>query len=194
MTGIIKSVISRFSGRESGLNDLLIKVARKNESAFRELYRATSPNVFALSNRMLKNKFDAEEITYDVFMQIWNSADQYDSSKSSPLGWILMITRTRSIDRIRKESKSKYWEGLESHELHSQVNNPEKASLLSEERVMVIKAMSKLSDNEKKMIELAYYQGLTQSEISEYLKQPLGTVKTTIRRSLMILRDSLSTD
>jgi len=191
MPGIIRSVISRFSKRESDLNDLLKKVARKDQSAFEKLYRATSPNVFALAGRMLNNKPDAEEITYDVFLQIWNSADQYDSSKSSPLGWILMITRTRSIDRIRKESKSKYMDETDLHQLESPVNNPEKESSLSEERVIVINAISMLTENEKKMIELAFYHGLTQSEISEYSKQPLGTVKTTIRRSLMILRDNL---
>lgn len=194
MTGISKSVISRFTSGESDLRDLLNKVAQKNESAFGELYRVTSPNVFGLAARILKSKQDAEEITYDVFMQIWNSADQYDSSKSSPLGWMLMITRTRSIDRIRKESKSKYLEELESYEVESPVNNPEKASSLSEERNIVTNAISKLNESEKIMIELAYYHGLTQSEISEYLKQPLGTVKTTIRRSLIILRDNLPAD
>ncbi len=191
MTGIIKSVISRFAEKESDLSDLLKKITIKDQSAFGKLYRATSPNVYALANRMLKNKLDAEEITYDVYMQIWNNADKYDPSRSSPLGWILMITRTRSLDKIRKESRSKYLEGIDTYEIESPVHNPEKASLLSEEQLIVRNATSKLNDNEKKMIELAYYHGLTQSEISEYLKQPLGTVKTTIRRALAILRDSL---
>jgi len=182
-------VISKFSEREKHLAQLIDNISKKDEPSLRILFRETSSYVYPLAFRILNNKNDAEEVTLDVFTQVWEKAVDYNPTLSTPLSWILMIARSRSIDRSRKEKQKRKFELHIDLNFQSATNSPDKSSFISEQHEIVKNALSKLNPNQKQMIELAYFSGLTQSEISRYLNMPLGTVKSTIRKSMSILRE-----
>lgn len=184
----LSDITSKFSEREKRLSELLDNISQKDEPSLRILFRETSSYVYPTAFRILNNKNDAEEVTLEVFTQVWEKASDYKPELSTPLSWILMITRSRSIDRLRKEKQKRKFELNIDFDTKSNTTSPEKTSIFSEQQDMVKEALSKLNSNQKQVIELAYFKGFTQSEISRYLNMPLGTVKSTIRKSMSILR------
>jgi len=189
MNSKTSEIVSKFSEKEKHLAELLESISKRDEPSLRILYRETSNYVYPVAYRILNNKNDAEEVTLEVFTQVWEKASDYDPKLSTPLSWILMITRSRSIDRFRKEKQKRKFELQIDTISQSTTTSPDKASAFSEQRDIVKDALSKLNPIQKQMIELAYFSGLTQSEISRYLDMPLGTVKSTIRKSMSILRE-----
>ncbi len=185
----LSDITSKFSEREKRLSELLDNISQKDEPSLRILFRETSSYVYPTAFRILNNKNDAEEVTLEVFTQVWEKASDYKPELSTPLSWILMITRSRSIDRLRKEKQKRKFELNIDFDTKSNTTTPEKTSIFSEQQDMVKEALSKLNSNQKQVIELAYFKGFTQSEISRYLDMPLGTVKSTIRKSMSILRE-----
>jgi len=185
----LSDITSKFSEREKRLAELLDSISQKDEPSLRILFRETSSYVYPTAFRILNNKNDAEEVTLEVFTQVWEKASDYKPELSTPLSWILMITRSRSIDRLRKEKQKRKFELNIDFDTKSNTTSPEKTSIFSEQQDMVKEALSKLNSNQKQVIELAYFKGFTQSEISRYLDMPLGTVKSTIRKSMSILRE-----
>jgi len=185
----LSDITSKFSEREKRLSELLDNISQKDEPSLRILFRETSSYVYPTAFRILNNKNDAEEVTLEVFTQVWEKASDYKPELSTPLSWILMITRSRSIDRLRKEKQKRKFELNIDFDTKSNTTSPEKTSIFSEQQDMVKEALSKLNSNQKQVIELAYFKGFTQSEISRYLDMPLGTVKSTIRKSMSILRE-----
>lgn len=184
----LSDITSKFSEREKRLSELIDNISQKDEPSLRILFRETSSYVYPTALRILNNKNDAEEVTLEVFTQVWEKASDYKPELSTPLSWILMITRSRSIDRLRKEKQKRKFELNIDFDTKSNTITPEKTSIFSEQQDMVKEALSKLNSNQKQVIELAYFKGFTQSEISRYLDMPLGTVKSTIRKSMSILR------
>jgi len=184
----LSDITSKFSEREKRLSELIDNISQKDEHSLRILFREISSYVYPTAFRILNNKNDAEEVTLEVFTQVWEKASDYKPELSTPLSWILMITRSRSIDRLRKEKQKRKFELNIDFDTKSNTITPEKTSIFSEQQDMVKEALSKLNSNQKQVIELAYFKGLTQSEISRYLDMPLGTVKSTIRKSMSILR------
>jgi len=189
MNSKTSEIVSKFSEKEKHLAELLESISKRDEPSLRILYRETSNYVYPVAYRILNNKNDAEEVTLEVFTQVWEKASDYKPELSTPLSWILMITRSRSIDRFRKEKQKRKFELQIDTISQSTTTSPDKASAFSEQRDIVKDALSKLNPIQKQMIELAYFSGLTQSEISRYLDMPLGTVKSTIRKSMSILRE-----
>ena len=185
----LSDITSKFSEREKRLSELIDNISQKDEPSLRILFRETSSYVYPTAFRILNNKNDAEEVTLEVFTQVWEKASDYKPELSTPLSWILMITRSRSIDRLRKEKQKRKFELNIDFDTKSNTTTPEKTSIFSEQQDMVKEALSKLNSNQKQVIELAYFKGFTQSEISRYLDMPLGTVKSTIRKSMSILRE-----
>lgn len=184
----LSDITSKFSEREKRLSELIDNISQKDEHSLRILFREISSYVYPTAFRILNNKNDAEEVTLEVFTQVWEKASDYKPELSTPLSWILMITRSRSIDRLRKEKQKRKFELNIDFDTKSNTITPEKTSIFSEQQDMVKEALSKLNSNQKQVIELAYFKGFTQSEISRYLDMPLGTVKSTIRKSMSILR------
>jgi len=185
----LSDITSKFSEREKRLSELIDNISQKDEHSLRILFREISSYVYPTAFRILNNKNDAEEVTLEVFTQVWEKASDYKPELSTPLSWILMITRSRSIDRLRKEKQKRKFELNIDFDTKSNTTTPEKTSIFSEQQDMVKEALSKLNSNQKQVIELAYFKGFTQSEISRYLDMPLGTVKSTIRKSMSILRE-----
>ena len=173
---------------------LIRKVADGDQYALAEIYDSTSNLVFGLVLRMLDDRAAAEEVLLDVYKQVWRQAALYDDKRGSPLAWLVTIARSRALDRLRsfkRESQLKQTFATEAR-LHPSPTNPEQASVISEQQAMVRTALGALPPEQREVIELAYYSGLSQSEIAAKLDQPLGTVKTRTRLGLMKLRELLS--
>ena len=161
----LSDITSKFSEREKRLSKLIDNISQKDEPSLRILFRETSGYVYPTAFRILNNKNDAEEVTLEVFTQVWEKASDYKPELSTPLSWILMITRSRSIDRFRKEKQKRKFELNIDFDTKSNTTTPEKTSIFSEQQDMVKEALSKLNSNQKQVIELAYFKGFTQSEI-----------------------------
>lgn len=181
------------SAKDLELGRLIRGVADGDQSALAKLYDRSSRVAFGLILRVLGDPAMAEEVTLDVYTQVWRQAAAYDSSRGTPLAWLLTIARTRAIDRLRSGKQERQRsEPLDSADtIKSATGDPEESSVLSEQRTIVQGALAGLSPDQKEVIELAYFQGLSQSEIASKLGQPLGTVKTRTRLGLIKLRETL---
>lgn len=184
-----KRIPGRFTEDEKELSRLIVEISGGDERSLEKLYERTSSLVFGLLLRILSDRQEAEEVLGDVYLQVWEKSRTYQPSLSKPATWILMIARSRAIDKIRSGAKRKEV----SSELHENIpspgNNPEKNSIFGEKRVLIRNALSELNENQKKAIELAYFFGMSQSEIAEEMGKPLGTVKSWIRYGMKTLRN-----
>lgn len=176
---------------EMELVNLIDEFGRKNEEALSEFYDRTKAFVFSLASRILSDKKDAEDISLEVFMQVWNSASNYDCNRSAPMPWLIMITRSRSIDHLRSKDKRISNRDMSDYLIKSSFENPERLTYLNQEIKLVRKALLELTPHQREAIELAYFFGLSQNEISKRLNQPLGTVKSWIRFGIKKLKEIL---
>jgi RNA polymerase sigma-70 factor (ECF subfamily) len=169
-------------------------VAERDQLAMTALYDASYRIVFGLLLRILNEPSIAEEVLLDVYMQVWRQADSYDEGRGSPLAWMLTIARSRAIDRLRssrqESSKRDLFDSLEDR-ARSDVDL-EAAAEIAEMQAKVRAALSELPIEQREVIELAYFSGLSHSEIALQLNQPLGTVKTRTRLGMMKLRTTLN--
>lgn len=172
---------------------LIKRVADGDQYALNTLYDATNRLVFGLVLRILNDRSTAEEVILDVYTQVWRQAALYDRSRGAPLAWIVTIARSRAIDRLRSgrlEQLSK--EPLDAvAEIRATTISPEESTFSSERQKLIRSALDALSPEQREVIELAYYSGLSHTEIAAKLGQPLGTVKTRTRLGMMKLRESL---
>jgi RNA polymerase sigma-70 factor (ECF subfamily) len=168
-------------------------MAEGDQSALASLYDGTSRLVFGLVVRILGDQANAEEVLLDVFTQAWRQASLYDNKRGAPLAWLMTIARSRAIDRLRSgKPDQQAKEPLELiGDLTAATENPEEATAISERRTLVRSALGALTPEQREVIELAYYSGLSHSEIAAQLGQPLGTVKTRTRLGMMKLREML---
>jgi RNA polymerase sigma-70 factor (ECF subfamily) len=168
---------------------LIARSADGDESALAALYDATAGLVNGLAFRILGDATAAEEVTGDVYLQVWRQAGRYDPARGAPLAWLLMLTRTRAIDRLRaRRAASVVPERIAPPVAPS---GPEDEASVSERRRLVQGALGRLPPEQRQVIELAYFGGLSQSEIAATVGQPLGTVKTRIRLGMLRLRHTL---
>jgi RNA polymerase sigma-70 factor (ECF subfamily) len=170
-------------------------IVQARAEALSELYDRYSRLVFGLALNSVGNPATAEEITQDVFLRVWQRARQYHADRAKVSTWLTSITRYRAIDQLRRrgsrpEQHSVAWAELVPGTEPS-VNGPEQAAALGMERERVRAAIEQLSEEQKQVLALAYFQGLTQSQIADSLDLPLGTVKTRIRLGMQKLRDLL---
>ncbi|MFE6860914.1 ECF RNA polymerase sigma factor SigK [Nocardia sp. NPDC057668] len=172
---------------------LLGEIARGDRDAFTEFYRSTHDRVFGLALRVLRRAQAAEEITQEVYLHVWNAAGQYDIRLASPIGWLMMLTHRRAVDRVRTESNSTTRDlAYGQRELgrdHDIV--AEAVGQRTEERA-VVQCLSTLTAIQRETIALAYYGGRTYTEVAEHLDIPLSTVKTRIRDGLKRLQNCLT--
>jgi RNA polymerase sigma-70 factor (ECF subfamily) len=178
--------------RDEDLSAIIAKVADGDQSALATLYDATSRLVFGLVLRIIGDRSTAEEVLLDVYTQVWRQAASYDLKRGAPLAWLTTIARSRSIDRLRSSRHDQNKEPLDNVAgLSGGGISPEEATVNSERQQIVRAALDALSPEQREVIELAYYSGLSHSEIALRLGQPLGTVKTRTRLAMMKLRDML---
>ena len=181
------------STRDQDWAALIRRVADGDQSALTTLYDATSRFVFGLILRVVGDRATAEEVLLDVYTQAWRQAASYDEQRGAPLAWLMTIARTRGIDRLRSGRYERHnKEPLESMgDVTATTSSPEEDSVIAERRRLVHSALDALSTEQREVIELAYYSGLSHSEIALRLGQPLGTVKTRTRLGMMKLREML---
>ncbi len=184
---------SEFAQPERRLGTLVRRTAEGDESALAVLFDVTSHRIYGLALRILGESGAAEDVTVEVFMQIWQQASGYDPSRSPVLGWMLMLARSRSIDRLRSGVQRRAREApLEKAAREpSGMLDPEQTVSQTERGHFVRSALLQLAPEQRKLIEMAYFGGFSQSEMAARLGQPLGTVKTRIRAGLMRLRELL---
>jgi RNA polymerase sigma-70 factor (ECF subfamily) len=169
------------------------RVSQGDQLAFASLYNATRSLVYGLAMRMLRDQSAAEDVTIEVYLQVYQQAGQYTSDRGTPLAWILTLARSRAIDRLRQTTLQQQRESpLESIAFASPLPDPETSSAANELRRAVRKALAMLSKEQRQVIEIAYYTGLSHREIAAQLEKPLGTVKTRIRTGMVVLRAQLS--
>lgn len=155
-----------------------------------ELYDRYAAQVYSLARRIVGNDTDAEDVVQDVFSQVWRTAARYDRTRGSVIGWLLVITRTRAIDRLRARRARPDLTGTVSPDTLPAAVAPD-ALELAQQAAVVREALLSLPEPQRSVLELAYYEGLTQAEIAARLSEPLGTVKTRIRAGLTSLRARL---
>lgn len=164
-------------------------VEQRNEAALASLYDQTSAYVHSLALRILGDHADAEEVTMDVYVQVWSKAASYETSRGTPLGWLLMMTRSRSIDRLR--SRTVPAEQVNLQVLASGEPDPELGHRKQEQSALMTDLVGSLPVEQQTLIERAFFQGMTQTEMAAVLQLPLGTVKTRMRLALKKLRAML---
>jgi RNA polymerase sigma-70 factor (ECF subfamily) len=177
---------------ESEWRELVAAVAAGDQLAFRALYDRAHRLVFTLTMRILRNHASAEEITLDVFHDVWRRAPTYDGAGGSVLGWIMNQAQSRAIDRLRFEGRKKRTQSAVD-DAQMQATTTEVAADGSDEAHLLQQALQGLTPDERQAIEAAYFSELTYVEVAARLHQPLGTIKTRIRSALGKLRRALST-
>ncbi len=180
--------------RDQDLISLVQQVASGDQSALARLYDSTNRLVYGLVLRVLGDVSSAEEVLLDVYTQVWRQAASYDANRGAPLAWLTTIARSRAIDRLRsgwQDQRRK--ESLDVlGDATADAASPEEMPVASERQKFVRDALDSLSPEQREVIELAYYSGLSHSEIATKLNQPLGTIKTRTRLGMMKLREALA--
>ena len=175
---------------------LVERVAARDQVALAELYDRFSGLLLALVRRILNDDAEAEEILQEVFLQAWNQAERYDPRRSSVSTWLVLIARSRAIDRLRsRQVKDRTLSHLqqETRSLHTSPEGPGSV-LLDQRRQRLRREMRELPDEQRQVLELAFFRGMTQSEIAASTGIPLGTVKTRTLLAMKKLRNALSHD
>ncbi|ETX04217.1 MAG: hypothetical protein ETSY2_30045 [Candidatus Entotheonella gemina] len=175
---------------EQAWASLIDDIAGGDQQALGTLYDATSSIVYGLALRILGNTATAEEVTLDVYTQVWRQAGSYDASRGTPSAWLIILTRSRAIDRLRSRD---YIRPVpeEARPPTATDHTPEEATAISERRRLVQAACAQLPPEQHRVLELAYFSGLSHQEIARQLDLPAGTVKTRIRLGMQKLRDLL---
>jgi RNA polymerase sigma-70 factor (ECF subfamily) len=182
--------------------ELIQRVARDQDpQAFSRLYDQHAPMVFGLACRMLGHRQEAEDLLQEVFFYLWERAGSYDPARGPVVAWILVIARSRCVDRLRRRSLRQDKERTifsEEEEGDALIALPEPglpvldALAAEERRALVGRALGSLPPPQRAALEAAYFEGLTQQEIAEKLGEPLGTVKTRMRLGMMKLAELLA--
>jgi RNA polymerase sigma-70 factor (ECF subfamily) len=167
---------------------LLSKVAHGDERAFVTLYDRHASRIYTLILRMINDRMLADEVLQETFLRVWTRAGQYNPERGSPLIWLLAVARRTALERLRFEShRPLLSDGTDATSVLETIPEPETTSEEARWRSLYL-AVQSLPEGQRKVIELAYYQGLSQSEIAEMLNLPLGTVKTRLRAGMLQLR------
>lgn len=173
---------------------LIRQVANQDRAAFSQLYDRFSTLVFSLAMRMLKVRSDAEDLLQEVFVQVWRQAQSYSAERGSPEAWIINIARSRAIDKIRSIRRMERSFVLTDDPARAESSeNVESSVADSEARMTMGSALANLPEAQRRVLEMAYFDGLTQTEIATRLAEPLGTVKTRMRSGIQKLREILGT-
>jgi len=171
--------------------NLMERLASGDRDAVAGLYDRHASRVFSLAHRILRNGSDAEDVVQEVFSQAWRTAPSYRSSRGSVAAWLLMMARTRAIDRLRTRRGTVSTDEGGVEQLPAAVPPPADDLIAREQGGRVRDAVSQLPPDQRRALEMAYFDGMSQSEIADALATPLGTIKTRIRTALTTLRGRL---
>ncbi|AUL75628.1 RNA polymerase subunit sigma-70 [Pseudoalteromonas sp. 13-15] len=168
------------------LLSLLYDTSQGDKHAFSTLYQQTSGKLFAISLNMLSNRAHAEEVLQDAFIKIWHNASEYNASKGTVISWMISIVRYRSLDALRyNKVRKEQTMGDDDFDIQS-------VDVNYDENTKLVNCIEQLEPQQKQAIHLAYYKGLSHSELVDHIESPLGTVKSWIRRGLTQLQRCLT--
>ncbi|MBV9264698.1 MAG: sigma-70 family RNA polymerase sigma factor [Acidobacteriaceae bacterium] len=182
------------SAADQSWQDYVRDIQNGNADALAKLYDATSALLYSLALRVLGNAADAEEVLLDVFQQVWRSAGSFNPARGSVWTWLVVVTRSRALDRLRNTAGKRLHEAPplgERSAIASSMPQPEHASMLAQQQMCIRQALRTLPPEHREPLELAYFAGLTHTEIADKLQVPLGTIKTRIRMGMDRLRLAL---
>jgi RNA polymerase sigma-70 factor, ECF subfamily len=185
--------VKRVNPESAALLNALQRMAAGDHPALARCYDLMGSIVFSLAVRMLRDRAAAEDVSQDIFVQVWRQAGNYDPDRGSPEAWIMMIARTRVLDRIRSRGAGVVLKAMGDHlpDAPGAEDWPDDLAISREDAANVRKALADLPGEQRQAIELAFFDGLTHMEISEKTGVPLGTIKTRLRLGLMKIRDQL---
>jgi RNA polymerase sigma-70 factor (ECF subfamily) len=174
--------------------DLIGRLQRRDPQALAELYDRYGRLAYSLILRVVRDTGVAEDLVQETFLRVWNRVQGFDADKGSIGPWLLAVARNRAIDYLRSTTgRARNSLELDATDHPALYNDMEKDLLVSDKARRIKAAMLKLSPNQREVIELAYFEGLSQTEMAARMGQPLGTVKTWVRTALKNLRDELGT-
>ena len=193
MSDCAAGVSKRPTDRQSALKVLLRRMEDGEQVAASALYDETCGVLYSLAVRIVTNSEDAEEVMHDVYCRAWRNANTYDESRGSVMSWLVLMTRSIAIDLVRSKRRTSCVLPLESAtEARDSYERAPDAQASSNERAARIRsALATLPVEQRQAVELAFFTGLSHSELAEHLKVPLGTVKTRVRAGLSRLRGLL---
>jgi RNA polymerase sigma-70 factor (ECF subfamily) len=181
------------AGAGSETSTLITRIAAGDRDAFSRFYDLLAPTAFGLIRRVVRDPEAAAEVLQEVFWQVWRDAPQYDAGRGTPEAWLVMRAKTRAIDRLRsmRRRDRTFVAPVDESVARSSDEPAENPAVVAEDRSLVQTALAQLPEPQRRVIELAFFDGLTQSEIAARLGEPLGTVKTRARLGLGRLRSAL---
>lgn len=172
--------------------ELLKAVARGDEQALAEIYDRYRVILFGLLVRILNSREEAEDVLQEVFLQVWRRAADFDEKRGRPFTWLVTLARSRGIDRLRSLAARERVAQAGTREASELVSDAATDAFRSEQRGLVNSALAQLPEEQKRTLIMAYFDGLTQSEIAAIIGAPLGTVKTRMRTGMIRLRELLA--
>jgi RNA polymerase sigma-70 factor (ECF subfamily) len=188
----VESSAQRIADRENCWQEYIREIRMSNSVAMRRLYDASSGVLYTLALRITRNSADAEEVLLDVYQHVWKNAGKFDPARGTVWRWLILMTRSRALDRLRSGGSRREREDLtDCQDIRSSGPLPDEATLLNEQQKFVRHAVSSLPPEQRSALELAYFSGFTHSEIASRLGVPLGTIKTRIRMAMDKLRVAL---
>lgn len=182
---------------QNKLTALVSNISKGDESAMTQFYDLTVSRVYGLALKIVLRTELAEEVVGDVYLQAWKQADHFTAERSTPIGWLLMMCRSRALDKLRREksaTRNQYQESEQDagdNREDKSIERPLDDMMHHEITEQLSTAMHLLSASQRQTIALAFYRGMSHQQISHYTGEPLGTVKSNIRRAQSILRNAL---
>jgi len=174
--------------------DLARRLRERDAGAMRELYEHYGRLIYSLIQRMVRNSAAAEDLVQETFLRIWNRMPAFDQERGALGPWVLTVARNRAIDYLRSADGRMSAGALDLDRLEhpGQFCDIDNRALSLDRARMLKEAFEKLTPNQKTVIELAYFEGLSQTEMADRMQQPLGTIKTWVRSALKVLREQLT--
>lgn len=186
--------LARRAVREMAWGDYIRRCASRDESALAALFDESSQLVYTIALRILQNEADASEVVLDVYQQVWRAAAEFDEQRGSAAAWIVLLARSRAIDK-RRSLSARTRSAVRVEELGDVTSpdpSPERLAIQGQANSWVMGALAAVPPEQRTVLELAFFLGFSHSEIAERLGEPLGTIKTRIRLAVSRLRTLLS--
>lgn len=181
------------TGQDTELGNLADAVARGDKAAFARLYEATSPKLFAICLRMLGDRAAAEDVLQEVYVKLWHGAARFDRTRGPIMAWLIAVTRNRAIDALRQRGRQPSRPGADPEATLGAFVDPGGGPGAAE-RLALIGCLGQLSERQREIVLLAYYEGYSREELALRYSRPTGTIETWLRAALKALRACLEPD